>query len=197
VQSSCQAVDKALFLDDRAIVRVKGKAASSGSDTTSFSSNAVFPASLKVTRKIRYSCRTYAYYRLRNAGLATLSQLGLINPAVIVWERLPYSFVVDWFAPVGSWLNALTAAAGYDFVTGCRSTMSVVTGVEPEADMSNPLTYFNVLGDPENVYATFKQGRMDRGVLTSSPVPGFYFKNPISTVHMANALALLRNAFRR
>lgn len=32
--------------------------------------------------------------------------LGLTNPAAIAWEVVPYSFVVDWFLPVGSYLAA-------------------------------------------------------------------------------------------
>lgn len=33
--------------------------------------------------------------------------LGLTNPAAIVWELVPYSFVVDWFLPIGSYLSVL------------------------------------------------------------------------------------------
>ena len=200
VQHSLSLVNDQLFGGDGAVVRVKGKAASKGTDRVGFSSNGPFSSGIQldVFRNWRLSCRTYAYYRLRNANLAKLSQLGLINPAVIIWEKIPYSFVVDWFAPVGPWLNSLTAASGYDFVTGCRSTMSVVTDVRPVVALSDYFTRnYNILGDPSNVYAKYKCGRFIRTVLTSSPVPGFYFKNPISTVHMANALALLRNAFRR
>jgi hypothetical protein len=32
--------------------------------------------------------------------------LGLANPAEIAWEMVPYSFVVDWFLPVGSYISA-------------------------------------------------------------------------------------------
>lgn len=32
--------------------------------------------------------------------------LGLTNPAAIAWELVPYSFVVDWFLPIGSYLSA-------------------------------------------------------------------------------------------
>lgn len=32
--------------------------------------------------------------------------LGLMDPELVAWELVPFSFVVDWFAPVGSWLEA-------------------------------------------------------------------------------------------
>lgn len=34
-------------------------------------------------------------------------QLGLLDPASVAWELLPWSFVVDWFIPIGSYLDVL------------------------------------------------------------------------------------------
>lgn len=33
--------------------------------------------------------------------------LGLLNPASVAWELIPYSFVVDWFLPIGTYLENL------------------------------------------------------------------------------------------
>jgi hypothetical protein len=38
--------------------------------------------------------------------LALQRSLGLVNPAEILWEIVPYSFVVDWFLPIGSYISA-------------------------------------------------------------------------------------------
>jgi hypothetical protein len=38
--------------------------------------------------------------------LSLQRSLGLVNPAEIAWEVVPYSFVVDWFLPIGSYLSA-------------------------------------------------------------------------------------------
>jgi len=36
---------------------------------------------------------------------------GFTNPASVAWELLPYSFVIDWFVPVGNYLQALGEAS--------------------------------------------------------------------------------------
>lgn len=51
--------------------------------------------------------------RMHNPNLALLSDLGLINPLAVAWDKVPYSFVVNWFIPVGSYLNSLTDLVGY------------------------------------------------------------------------------------
>jgi len=48
-------------------------------------------------------------------------RLGFTNPAALAWELLPYSFVVDWFIPIGNWLNGLDALVG---VEQCYGTVS-------------------------------------------------------------------------
>lgn len=49
-----------------------------------------------------------------------LSQLGLINPLEIAWEVMPWSFVVDWFLPVQTWIESMSSQTGLRFKTGTR-----------------------------------------------------------------------------
>jgi hypothetical protein len=42
---------------------------------------------------------------LNDPGINFLNQLGITNPALLAWELVPYSFVVDWFLPIGDWLK--------------------------------------------------------------------------------------------
>jgi hypothetical protein len=35
------------------------------------------------------------------------SALGLLNPSAVVWERIPYSFVADWFLRTDGIVNSL------------------------------------------------------------------------------------------
>jgi hypothetical protein len=56
------------------------------------------------------------------SGARALNQLGLLNPASLLWELVPFSFVVDWVCPIGPVLQALTAPAGLKFVDGSISS---------------------------------------------------------------------------
>lgn len=49
--------------------------------------------------------RTYTYEAYEELG--AFRQMGLGNPASILWERIPYSFVVDWFIPIGTYLELI------------------------------------------------------------------------------------------
>lgn len=59
--------------------------------------------------------------KLTGPGLAQAQNMGLVNPLSLAWELVPYSFVVDWFMPIGNTLEALTATAGLSFVAGYHS----------------------------------------------------------------------------
>jgi len=48
-----------------------------------------------------------------NPNLALANQLGLVNPASLAWEVVPFSFIVDWFSTVGDFLGSFTEFAGY------------------------------------------------------------------------------------
>lgn len=56
--------------------------------------------------------KSRAYGIVRNPNLFTLNQYGLANPALLAWQTLPYSFVVDWFLPISQILGAMTNRIG-------------------------------------------------------------------------------------
>lgn len=70
----------------------------------------------KVSLSVRYS--------LENEGVAALSQTGILNPALLAWELLPFSFVVDWFIPVGNYLQSLQAFDGFSIHSGSESVVA-------------------------------------------------------------------------
>lgn len=47
------------------------------------------------------------YEATEDWGGMTIPQiLGLLDPEILAWELLPFSFVADWFLPIGDWLEA-------------------------------------------------------------------------------------------
>lgn len=60
-------------------------------------------------------------YEIGDWNAVTLNRLGLINPLEVAWDLVPYSFVFDWFIPVGSWISSFTADAGLRFLGGSRT----------------------------------------------------------------------------
>jgi hypothetical protein len=135
----------------------------------------------------------------QNDLLLSMKSVGVTNPAVIAWDKLRYSFVVDWFLPVGDFLDSLDAMLGYG-PTWCSISVferSVVshrllsstwsTGTSPKYNHTH---LREGSGRRERVSLT-------RTVSTTVPLPLLpRFKDPVSLSHMANGLALLRQAFR-
>lgn len=77
------------------------------------------------TRRVK----SKAYGIVSNPNLFTLNQLGLANPALLAWQLLPFSFIVDWFLPISRILGMLTNRVGLSNVVVCvtyeRSSMSM------------------------------------------------------------------------
>jgi hypothetical protein len=125
------------------------------------------------------------------------SELGISDPLLLAWELLPYSFVVDWFLPIGNFLQRLNYDSGLSFVTGYTVLFSTQSGSANNVakDTSNGVTgrIYDGSGD-----LSWKHSALNRDVLSSPPRPVLpSFKDPFSPVHTLNALALMRTAFGR
>jgi hypothetical protein len=119
--------------------------------------------------------------------------LGLTNPLLVAWEVVPYSFVIDWVLPIGSWLDSLDALLGYSSAwyssTHYSNTLWTDEGISYEWDY-NSFIHNNWLG-------TKRLLKVDRTASSGVPLPAFpRFKDPRSLGHMANGLSLLAQAFK-
>lgn len=61
-------------------------------------------------------CHLQARMRITNPNLLLAESLGLVNPAHVFWDWLPFSYMVDWVANVGKWLKSWTNFAGVELV---------------------------------------------------------------------------------
>lgn len=67
--------------------------------------------SVRVSGKVEFWIENPVFY--------TLEQVGFVNPLSVAWELVPFSFVVDWFVPVGDFLTNVIPPQGVEFVSGC------------------------------------------------------------------------------
>jgi hypothetical protein len=57
-------------------------------------------------------CKQGCQVRINNPNLALAEQLGLVNPLVFVYERTPFSFVLNWFVNIEQFLSQGTDFMG-------------------------------------------------------------------------------------
>jgi len=65
-------------------------------------------------REHEFSFRMQADVSISNPMLYRASQFGIVNPATILWELVPFSFLVDWFIPVGNYLSSYSDFVGLE-----------------------------------------------------------------------------------
>lgn len=130
------------------------------------------------------------------------SQLGFTNPAAVIWELIPFSFVADWFIPIGEWMGNLSALTGlsikesYKTVFIKQTCSEVLIGI-PSSTVKTWLddhgvTCYSRCMPGGSVYQERSTEVIycKRYVLPLPKVPKPEFKNPVSPQHIKNALAL-------
>lgn len=84
-----------------------------------------------------YMTRIDAFFPRNHLG--RLNDFGFVNAASVAWELVPASFVVDWFIPIGTYLDAFGGLTGMVFRAG--STTSVDTVRTTHLDTSIRMEY--------------------------------------------------------
>jgi len=119
--------------------------------------------------------------------------LQLDDPLTIAWELLPFSFVADWFLPIGDFLNARQIVSNLkvvDVVTTTKSTREIT-------NVSSTVPYLTYNGGYVHKYGIID--RVVTHVMPEVPLPSF---TPIHDVFSSlprclNALSLLQVMFRK
>lgn len=70
-------------------------------------------------------CRMHAGIVVTNPNLALANNLGLLNPAAVLWDVIPWSFVIDWFAKINRFVNTINDMAGFSFTDA--ATTEIIT----------------------------------------------------------------------
>ena len=77
-----------------------------------------------VDERVSQKFRVAAEVRITNPFAHTVDSIGVLNPALVLWEKVPFSFVVDWVLPIGSWLQQLPPLLGLDISSVFTTTFS-------------------------------------------------------------------------
>lgn len=158
--------------------------------------------------RAKVSCRESVRCRVRvtprNEFLARMASTGVTNPAEALWNRLPASFLVDYFFSVGDYLSVLDAGVGWNFTGVYDLTYRKLDSAYEMFSSSNvPPGIAADAGYSCNV----SDARMSRKVVSRIVRNGLYppmydilpqFKlNSPSMTQVANMLSLLAGSFGR
>lgn len=139
--------------------------------------------------------RQYTYEMYEE--LSAFRQMGLGNPATILWERIPWSFVVDWFIPVGTYLSVIGQVP---FMKGrwmrSSSVKTICSGSAPMDPSVSGLTNYESL--PPTPSAEFTLFNLERTVSFSAPPvprPNLRVAGAVQGARIGNAVALAHQLF--
>lgn len=122
------------------------------------------------------------------------SRFGLVNPLEVAWELVPFSFVADWFLPIGDYLRNLDVPFRFKHLGGTmgrkRTVTTVFTGLRPSQSNTQFWTYEVTAGSP-----TVKKVYVDRDVLSGPPslsLTDMAFNPNLDALKGISAIALLQ-----
>lgn len=136
------------------------------------------------------------YYAVTDPAAVLSQQIGL-NPAAAIWETIPWSFVIDWFLTIGTAIESIDAWIGKQFVGG-----SHIEFVRGDQYSLLPLLAKQSAFGWRRVGDAVSEQQMK--ILFYRRTPVYYapmvipwIKNPLSTTHVVNAIALTRSLHKR
>jgi len=126
--------------------------------------------------------------------LPAARSLGLLDPMAVAWELVPFSFVADWFIPIGSYFEA---------VAGAPPHIDTVVTLGEKIEKNGLLTSASVLPNtglcPIGYYSKYHEVWVKRtpGFGVTTPLPNFRDVTEALTMpRLKNALALAHQLFR-
>jgi hypothetical protein len=139
-----------------------------------------------------------AVWRFKIKDLNTLGKLGLTNPLSAAWNLATLSFVVDWFIPIGDYLDALDVPMRFQHVGGSWGFKA--SGETIYADL-RPQSGWTLSGESLN---STKRVYVQRRPMTGLPTPklaDLSFKAELGIQQATSAVALfsqtVRSVFRK
>lgn len=105
-----------------------------------------------------FGCRYQCTMVISSPNSLKANQLGLVNPASVAWELIPFSFLVDWFLPVGKFLESYTDTVGMQ--------LDNIQRMERREARHTYISTFSGTDDRDQAFS------VQRTLHTSLPIPG-------------------------
>jgi len=146
--------------------------------------------------------RAIIYECVEEMGFAR--QLGLLDPLSVAWELTPWSFVVDWFIPIGSYIDLvntvpflkgrfLTVESRKRETAGAFALKSRFTDTHKQPPWDAEV-FTGVLKKPIVKYKQTQTSRTYSEAL-SVPLPGFQTSGAVHGRRLWNAISLAQQRF--
>lgn len=148
----------------------------------------------KTSGNLRHYGTIRADLLLTDQNAKNAHEYGLDNPALLAWELLPFSFVADWFIPVGNYLESLGALHGFEVVD---SSVTHNSHALYQTEMFGRNTVYDMQREskvtPGRTFVDIKTKKRTLGI---PPMPLPSVKSPLSVTHALNAIALFSETVR-
>jgi hypothetical protein len=165
----------------KSTIRVSKAIRNSGFNSSASPSNWECTASRIISRRLKI---------VLTEELSAPRSLGLLNPASVAWELVPFSFVADWFIPIGSYIDNM----GFPPSLFHTITMSELDRWSGRFVKINNVNVYHPSGfnDEYDAVAVTRS----TNVPFSPPLPRFTdFSKAMSAGRVKNAIALLHQVF--
>lgn len=141
-----------------------------------------------------YRCQISVNMEIPDDPLTNVTRLTTLNPVAVAWELVPYSFVVDWFYNIGSYVRDLETALMYNsYFSGGYVSYSYKE--EAHITASRKAQYLPSYG---TISAQGQWTGLNRVILESYPIPQLpVLKANLGSRRLLNAAALLGNLLGR
>lgn len=153
-----------------------------------------------IAGQARYEVSSVVRFSATGAPMTRpFTSLGITNPVAVAWELMPFSFVVDWFLPIGKFLETLDATNGVVFEGGAQTIYQLIDGTASiSQNVNTPGARGSYVKVSQYWVSKEKFVYVNRNKLNSFPTPILpSLKNPFSATHAANSMALLHKLFRK
>lgn len=143
-----------------------------------------FCCDLELNGVSKYEQRCVVIGKVKTEGTVLLKRLGVLNPALIMWDVVRWTWIIDQFVSIGQYLDAYDATAGLEYMGGTYTEYMDFNGsVTPTSASLSHGWENSASGAP----AVLKRMSFNRELVTPDDIR-IVLKNPFH-MHVSIALA--------